>query len=667
MSNVASSRGSLNLRQLKLRSAVQEDEEVAKQKRKKNVLVLILDHLSRHGYWESVEQLQRESGVSLDKTCAADNIDLIHLTQEYEEYFKMKFGKLPKLVRNIGPKEKKVAGGNTAARPRPPQGDAGARRPSVGAAGRRRDLAPLANAPVLRSHALAGRGGSGEGGSVLDGAPLESDPSDSLHSNRRINKRHSNGLPTKASKQRPDRTERGSTVSLEEPNIKKSPSDGEALGGVSITGSRVPLAAHGESTSNGEKNAAEDDSSTFHERRVLKPLPNWGPSFHALAEQIQRDIYLENPNVRWDDISQLHDAKQLLKEAVVMPIKYPQFFSGLLAPWKGVLLYGPPGTGKTMLARAVATECQTTFFNISASSIVSKWRGDSEKLVRVLFELARYHAPSTIFIDEMDSIMGKRSATGEHEGSRRMKTELLIQMDGLAKSDDLVFVLAASNLPWQLDSAVLRRLEKRILVPLPTEQGRKEMIIKNLDATRASNLNYDRLAQKTQGYSGADIVLMCKEAAMRPVRRLMSKLSQVEVDLSKGNRQLLAEGAGEELPLSPDDLEHVSPGDVDAALRCVKSTAAVMDLKKYEKWTQEFGAGYSFVGNAEGEDEKGGQGEESSEESEQDGLLPTANHCGSASTSLSHVSPSTPPSLSQIDNGHDATPSSELVHMGEEL
>lgn len=154
------------------------------------------------------------------------------------------------------------------------------------------------------------------------------------------------------------------------------------------------------------------------EERLLKPIPSYqnDPDMRDFAQLISRDIFTANPNIHWDDIAGLEKAKKLLKEAVVMPIKYPQIFQGILTPWKGMLLYGPPGTGKTLLAKAVATECRTTFFNISAASITSKWRGDSEKLVRVLFELARYHAPSTIFIDEIDSIMGQRSDQ-EHEGT----------------------------------------------------------------------------------------------------------------------------------------------------------------------------------------------------------------------------------------------------------
>ena len=141
---------------------------------------------------------------------------------------------------------------------------------------------------------------------------------------------------------------------------------------------------------------------------VKPPMRFVNSEMQQLAAIIQRDVMVNSPNCRWNDIVELNEAKLLLKEAVVMPIKYPQFFTGLLSPWKGVLLYGPPGTGKTMLAKAVATECKTTFFNISASSLVAKWRGESEKLVRLLFEVARYHAPSTIFLDEIDSIMGSR-------------------------------------------------------------------------------------------------------------------------------------------------------------------------------------------------------------------------------------------------------------------
>lgn len=231
----------------------------------------------------------------------------------------------------------------------------------------------------------------------------------------------------------------------------------------------------------------------FFENRILKPLPDYSynPELKELAMTIQREILIDNPNVRFPDIVGLDEAKRLLKEAVLMPLKFPHFFTGILEPWKGILLFGPPGTGKTMLAKAVATECRTTFFNISASTIVSKWRGDSEKLVRLLFEIARYHQPSTIFFDEIDSILSARTSTGEHEASRRMKTELLIQLDGLIKSsNERVFLLAASNLPWELDPALLRRLEKRILVSLPSTEARDDMIRKLLGDRSMPDFQY---------------------------------------------------------------------------------------------------------------------------------------------------------------------------------
>ncbi|KAJ6830069.1 katanin p60 ATPase-containing subunit A-like 2 isoform X1 [Iris pallida] len=296
----------------------------------------------------------------------------------------------------------------------------------------------------------------------------------------------------------------------------------------------------------------------------------------TLAETLCRDIIRGSPDVTWESIKGLESAKKLLKEAVVMPIKYPKYFTGLLSPWKGILLFGPPGTGKTMLAKAVATECKTTFFNISASSIVSKWRGDSEKLVKVLFELARHHAPATIFLDEIDAIISQRGeARSEHEASRRLKTELLIQMDGLTKTDDLVFVLAATNLPWELDAAMLRRLEKRILVPLPEPEARQAMFEELLPAVPGeAEFQYDFLVDKTEGYSGSDIRLVCKEAAMQPLRRLMTVLeSQQEV-------------------VPEDDLPvvgPVTPKDIAVALKNTRPSAH-LHAHRYEKFNADYGS-----------------------------------------------------------------------------
>ena len=177
----------------------------------------------------------------------------------------------------------------------------------------------------------------------------------------------------------------------------------------------------------------------------------------------------------WNDVVGLDNAKQALEEAVILPTVRADLFQGLRAPARGILLYGPPGNGKTLLAKAVATRAACTFFSISASSLTSKWLGEGEKLVRALFSLAREKQPSLIFMDEIDSILSARSSS-EHDASRRLKTEFLVQFDGVASGGDRMIVLAATNRPQDLDEAVRRRLVKRIYVPLPETRARLHLI-----------------------------------------------------------------------------------------------------------------------------------------------------------------------------------------------
>uniref|UniRef100_A0A182QDV8 Katanin p60 ATPase-containing subunit A1 n=1 Tax=Anopheles farauti TaxID=69004 RepID=A0A182QDV8_9DIPT len=304
------------------------------------------------------------------------------------------------------------------------------------------------------------------------------------------------------------------------------------------------------------------------------------PASHAdvdLVDMLERDILQKNPNIHWDDIADLHEAKRLLEEAVVLPMWMPDYFKGIRRPWKGVLMVGPPGTGKTMLAKAVATECGTTFFNVSSSTLTSKYRGESEKLVRLLFEMARFYAPSTIFIDEIDSLCSRRGSESEHEASRRVKSELLVQMDGVSNDEatKIVMVLAATNFPWDIDEALRRRLEKRIYIPLPNSEGREALLKINLREVKVDeSVDMRDIADRLDGYSGADITNVCRDASMMSMRRKIAGLRPEQI------RQLAKEEL--DLPVSKQDFK-------EAIAKCNKSVSKD-DLAKYQQWMKEFGS-----------------------------------------------------------------------------
>jgi len=251
---------------------------------------------------------------------------------------------------------------------------------------------------------------------------------------------------------------------------------------------------------------------------ILNKLPK-GVDLQS-ARQILNDIVVRGDEVHWDDIAGLEGAKKALKEAVVYPFLRPDLFSGLREPARGMLLFGPPGTGKTMLARAVATESKSTFFSVSSSSLTSKWHGESEKLVRALFGLAKVLAPSIIFVDEIDSLLSARSSGSEHEASRRSKTEFLVQWSDLQraaagreltakdkKEGDAgrVLVLAATNMPWDIDEAARRRFVRRQYIPLPEHHVREQQIRKLLSHQHQtlSDADIQVLVHVTEGNSSS--------------------------------------------------------------------------------------------------------------------------------------------------------------------
>ena len=288
----------------------------------------------------------------------------------------------------------------------------------------------------------------------------------------------------------------------------------------------------------------------------------------AMDQKILSEIMTKNPGVKFSDIIGMNDMKQTLYEIIVVPTIRPDLFTGIRTPQRGILLFGPPGTGKTMIAKAIASECGSTFFNISASSLTSKWVGESEKTVKSLFKIAYQKVPSIIFIDEIDSILSKRSES-ENEATKRLKTEFLIQFDGLGSNTNArLLVIAATNRPMDLDEALLRRLPKRVYCGPLDEEGRFEFIKKviNRVETDLSDEDIKEIAKMTNDYSNSDLMELCREAAYKPVRELTN----------------------EEI-MKLDKFRPINKKDLLDAVNKIRGTLSKKVKDELNKWNEQFG------------------------------------------------------------------------------
>lgn len=319
--------------------------------------------------------------------------------------------------------------------------------------------------------------------------------------------------------------------------------------------------------------------------------------------------------VSFQDIGALDNVKESLQELVMLPLHRPELFSkgGLIKPCKGILLFGPPGTGKTMLAKAVATEAGASFINVSMSTITSKWFGEDEKNVRALFTLAAKVAPTIIFIDEVDSMLGQRSRNGEHEAMRKIKNEFMAHWDGLlSKAGERVLVLAATNRPFDLDDAIIRRFERRIMVGLPDKDNRERILRTILEKEAvADDLDFAELANTTEGFSGSDLKNLCTVAAYRPIRELMkeeqkknekkteeasdtesdkssSTATSQEGDDEEGKEALKVETP--EIALRPLNMEDMKQAKNQVSSSFAAEGAGMAELKE---WNELFGEGGS--------------------------------------------------------------------------
>ncbi|KAM7527077.1 hypothetical protein LguiB_030487 [Lonicera macranthoides] len=328
---------------------------------------------------------------------------------------------------------------------------------------------------------------------------------------------------------------------------------------------------------------------TTSSKKSLKDVPTENEFEKRLLAEV---IPPSEIGVTFDDIGALETVKDTLKELVMLPLQRPELFckGQLTKPCKGILLFGPPGTGKTMLAKAVATEAGANFINISMSSITSKWFGEGEKYVKAVFSLASKISPSVVFVDEVDSMLGRRENPGEHEAMRKMKNEFMVNWDGLrTKEKERVLVLGATNRPFDLDEAVIRRLPRRLMVNLPDAVNREKIlrvILANEELSHCVDLEV--VANMTDGYSGSDLKNLCVTAAHCPIREILEKEKKEKTLALAENRLLPALHTSADVrPLSMDDFKFAH----EQVCASVSSESA--NMNELIQWNELYGEGGS--------------------------------------------------------------------------
>lgn len=400
-----------------------EQDRKSLYERRKNLLYLVHQYLSELGLQKSATVLQQEVDLSEDfQVC--DNVDLETIYMDYCSYYKLKFGKNPKIV-------KRAETSGVTCRPR-----------TVGDTEKVREKIKRMSVSTMNLAA----------DSVVVGHSFQSLPS----------------VPSMSS-----------FIKNEPMNITIKP--------------------------------------------VLSAFEDWTPEWREMAQMVCRDLIQKDYGITFKKVYGSETAKSILYESVVLPLEFPELFADGIKSWRSVLIHGPPGCGKTLLAKALCSELKGkfAFFNVASSTVVSKWRGESEKLIRVLFEVAKFYAPSIIFIDEIDGLTSLRDCNTDHEATKRFKNEFLTLIDGIGSEDVQggVFLLANTNLPWEIDPAFLRRFERKILIELPDAQARIDIFVSCLPIIREQQeINLNELAQATNFFTGDEIRIACKEATMMMIR-----------------------------------------------------------------------------------------------------------------------------------------------------